>query len=846
MRSFLKIASQYLLARKLRSLLTAMGVATGAALLFAIMITKQTTVDSFISLVNDISGSSDIQVTGPSKSGFPLSAMDKIKGIKGIIAYEPSIVQISLLKKENRTEKLQLIGVRPATDLNFRDYTFKKGAFLSTSRDKEIIMVQSWADDHGIDLGDKISLASGDGDSTFKVTGLIAAKGVGKAMGGAVGVISLENAQSTFKLPGRASQIDVKARSEGEIPAVIKELKKRLGDSYVVERPAEKGSTVQSSTKGMMDGFDAFSLLALLAGGFVVFNTISLNLSERIKQIGILKLLGATRGQILTLVFIETTILATIGALAGLVLGYFFAKGMTSATGAIYRIPVENFTIPAGAPLTVIAVSLIGSLVAALQPALHIASIKPVAALRTDFLRSKGWLESKGYLLGLFFIFLSVTLMTYSATLNPQLGLLNSAMLMLFVGVALLSIVLISPWVGFFRPVTNMLFKNEGFVAGRNMSRNKTRVALAAITIIMGLSLYISAGEMRLSNKHFVKTWLDSIIQVDLFVRNPVPFDAAQAGNYPRVSLKNIKKIKQIEGVDFVSATTILPTKEKSGKDIFTIFVDPKGWERTSRLELEEGDPKKAIEKLGRGDYAIVSSTVNRKLGIGVGDNFRLKTNDGYKDFKVVGVVAELANNGYSCYLSRASLKKHFGIETADSFNILVKKGYDKKKVRQELSEKIAKPLNFTVISGEDLRADINKSIDLFLALLSSISWIALSISALAIINILSMSVIERKREIGVLRALGATRTQVVKMIMTEGISIGVFGGILGIILGMLMSGIVILISNIDSGLPLKFFIPGEYMAFAFLIALAVSILASIYPAYLASKVNVISAVQYE
>lgn len=846
MSSFFKLATQYLLARKMRSLLTAMGVATGAALLFAILITKQTTVNSFVSLVNDLSGSSDIQVTGPSKSGFPLRTIDKIKGINGVAAYEPSIIQMTFIQKSNSPERLQIIGVRPDTDKEFRGYTLNKGNFLKNSRTKELILVESWASDHNVNLGDNVLLAASDGKAEFKVVGLIAAKGIGKVMGGAVGIISLGNAQTVFRLPDKATQIDIKTDSKKDIAAIINNLKKRLGNSYVVERPSDKGTTVQDSTKGMMDGFDAFSLLALLAGGFVVFNTISLNLSERIKQIGILKLIGATRMQILVLVFMEAFLLAICGSILGLIIGYFFAKGMTSATGAVYRVPIENFSIPRDAPLTVFLVSIFGSLIASLQPALHIASIKPIAALRTDFLRTKAWLENKGYLLGLVFILISLTLLIYSAGFNPQLVILNSAMLILFVGVAFFSIILIGPWVDLTSQINGALFRNEGFIAGRNISRNKTRVALAAITIIMGLSLYIAAGEMRLSNKHFVKTWLDSVVQVDLFIRNPVPFDAAQAGNYPRVSLDHIKTIKQIDGVEFVSPTTILPTKEKSGKDIFTVFVNPQGWKRTSRLRLEQGDPDEAIKKLGQGDYIIISSTISRKMKLDVGDHFELKTNDGYKKFEIAGVGAELANNGFSCYLSRDSLKKYYGIDTADSFNVLVKKGYDKTKVRQELNEKIAKPLNFAVISGEDLRADINKSIDLFLALLTSISWIALVIAALAIINILSMSVIERKRELGVLRALGATRGQVVKMIISEGITVGFFGGALGALLGVSVAWVVILITNVDSGLPFKFFLPIQYMLSSFLIAICVSAVASLYPAYLASKVDVIAAVQYE
>lgn len=850
-----KFTISFLLQRKLRSVLTIIGIVLGTALIFSIQITKQSTIASLSSLVSDLSGSADIQITGASSGGFKEQEFEKIRNTAGIKSAVPSLTRLTFIifKKKNKSnvvssekDQVQILGVDPAVDRKFRNYDLTRGRFLrSNERKAEVLLVESWATDRGLRVNDDIKIATSDGAKTFKITGLISKKGPGNVYDGSIAFINLSTAQDSFYMNGLVNQVDIKAKKNYKVTTIIRSLKDKLDSSYIVERPQSKGSSIETTTQGLLQAFNSFGILALLVGAFVVFNTMNMSISERRKQIGLLRSIGATRNQIMLMILIEALFFGIIGSLIGLFVGRFIAQATSSATASIYKTVANDIYVPFSGAMTAFLAGVIASVIAAITPAWQASSTSPISATKEELLKGRGWVEKKGWILGIVLLIISGLILIIASNIDAKIELFNVAMILLFIGVALVTVQLIIPLSKIVSPPFKLLFNPEGFFAQQNVARNKSRSSLASVIVTMGLVLIISAGAISKSDKYFVKNWLDSVVRVDLFVRTPVPFNPTATGAYPRMRLNFINKIKKVNGVDYVTPVSFLSTRGL-GRDLFTIFVEPEGWKKTSRLTLEEGDPDKALKDLANPKNIVITSTISAKDKLHIGDHIKIKTNKGNINFKIVGVVAELANDGYTVYLSRSTLKKYFNIAGVDTFNILAKKGYNIETLKKKLRKEVGNPYSLLVISGLDLRKDINKSVDQFLSMLSSMALIAVLVSSLGIINTLTMNVLERIREIGVLRATGMTRMQVAKVIIAEGGIIGASGGIIGILLGLVVSRVVIVIANLSSGFPLKYFVPIESIEVAAIISIAVSTIASIYPAYKASKINVIKAVQYE
>ena len=653
------------------------------------------------------------------------------------------------------------------------------------------------------------------------------------------------DAQNLFNLDRKITEIDVKTAGLIDSTKVKGELEKELGDGFLVSRPAEKGKSIETATAGIMGAFGSFGNLALFIGAFVVFNTMLMSVSERLKEIGSLRLIGASRSQVFRIMMLETVIYGVIGSAIGLGLGVLLGRGLASEVGAIYNIEVVKVDISLMWGAIAFTIGVLASFGAGAQPALKASRVQPIEVSRLKLGQSRGVIARYGWLLGTSFIAIGIVLFLTPLKIEYGTIVFSVSSALIFIGASFFSISLVSIMNFLLAPIARTIFKIEGRLAVDSIDRGKSRTALAVVTLLASLSMIIAAGELRLADNKFLDNWMAAIIPFDLSVRTPLPMNVTEINKYIPIDFAFKDKIEEIEGVGHVNPIKFELAKGL-GRDLFIITTEGRSWKHTSDLKFDEGDRDKALDDFDKGGSVMVSSTISRSKGIHVGDMIRMKTPSGWKNFKISGVFPEIANDGYVIYVSRHDQIKYWKDPSVDGFDIALSPGANLEKTKKELEKLITGISGLEVVTGQDIRDEIRGSVNQFLAILNALVVVAIIVTALGIVNTLAMSVYERVREIGILRAMGMTRPQVMKMVVVEAALIGIMGAIPGVIIGLVVSWGIIIIAQLVGGWNVPYVFPGNFLLMAVVISIGVTVLASIYPSRKAAEIEIVKAVQYE
>jgi putative ABC transport system permease protein len=256
--------------------------------------------------------------------------------------------------------------------------------------------------------------------------------------------------------------------------------------------------------------------------------------------------------------------------------------------------------------------------------------------------------------------------------------------------------------------------------------------------------------------------------------------------------------------------------------------------------------PQQAIITLRDEPTIFISSVLSEKYHLAVGDTMRLKTKKGFKDFQIAGVVVDFYNQGLVVQGSWETMRRFFNIRDPGVFLVKIQEGQSVDDILNLIDSQYGQRYHLSLISNESIRARVSTLMDQAFSMFDVMALISIVVGSLGVINTLTMSVIERTREIGMLRAIGTTRGQIVKMVLAEAGLMGVIGGILGLATGVILARILFIGMTTMSGYELTFNLPSDGLAISFIVALVVSQLAAIPPALRAARVRIIEALQYE
>lgn len=838
---------------KLRTVLTIFGVAVGVATMVGVTAINRSVLHAFRSTVDTIAGKADLTVTA-STSGFDDELVERVKKIPGVEHASGGLTIVAPVVG-SPGESLMIMGVDLLDDGFFRTYEGVDRDIGSLADDLEflnstdrLLVSERFAKEHNLKVGDTFKLQTQQGRSEFFVHALLKETGPIKAFGGSVAVMYVGSAQEAFGRSRKIDRIDLAAAKGVDVEELAGRIRKELGSQFDVERPDRRGGSVEKMVLSFQMGLNLGSGVALLVGVFLVYNTVSIVVVQRRREIGTLRALGATRLRIRALFTFEALLMGIIGTVVGLPLGVMIARvalgAVSDAIGSLY-IQVNARDVIVG-PVEFglgIALGVAGSIIAALRPAIVASSVQPVEALRRDVATGAGAASLRSLPAILGFLLLALI---YPCTLIPPPieNLPIGGYLAIFC--TLMGATLISPLV--LRGLQRVYQKPgeaalgvAGRLAADNFARAPVRTAVPVSALAIGVAMTICiagfVGSFQISSNR----WIDQSVPADLFITSSAALAGVQNNPMTPALADDFRKIPNVEAVDLVR---IFP-HELMGLRIYVISLNPETYYAHAKPQLL-GGRLPTPEERQRG-LVTVSENLSKRRNLKPGDKFQMNTPTGVVNLEVSAIILDYTSDQGSIFMERNLFVKWFNDDRVDTYELYLHDLGKLDEVRKTITEKYGKQYDLYVLSNSDLRHEATKLVDSAFSVTYAMEAVAVLLALLGVINTLLAAVLDRTREIGLLRAIGAGRRHIIQLITGEAAFIGLTGGVVGTCAGIIMGIIVThVVGEQSTGWSFPYVFPTKLALQMVGASTICAIIAGLFPARRAANLDVVEALAYE
>jgi putative ABC transport system permease protein len=845
------VALKGLAARKVRALLTALAVVIGVSMISGTFILTDTMQKSFNGLFTETSAETDAVISGKeivknSTSGsgatIPASMLQKVRALPqvdsagGQVAPAEANVADIIGEDGKSVAKESLGGSYDADNARFSPYRFKSGKPPHGAG--EVAIDAGTAKKKHYEVGDTVVVSTLGKQHSYRISGTVSFGSVDSLGFASIAAWDVPTAQSLLHREGRFDAISVAAK-KGTTPAQLVQALKPLVTSDLQVKDSDRQA--KDAAKDMNDGLAmirnvllGFAAIALLVGGFVIFNTLSITVAQRTREFATLRTLGASRKQVMRSVRLEGLVVGLIASVLGLVAGIGIAKGMVALFGALGVELPDAGTVIAGHTITTALVVGTGvTLLATILPARRATRVPPIAAVREGSTLPASRFEAHASKTGVVVLVASLAAITagmFAHGTSPGLvGLLIAAgVLGLFAAIALLAPALVGPLtrvVGW--PARRAGVAGE--LAGANAGRNPKRTASTAAALMIGLTLVTVVAVLGSGISNGTKSAIKKQVHADYVIdgKDGLPFRASEG-----------HELAAIEGV---TAASHVRSDEAvvQGKQKKVSGIDPATIERFYSFYWTTGSSS-TLDQLGA-DGALVTKTYAKDKHLKVGSDVSIKTPKGDSHTVVVRgiydppeaspMLDDVVVTQKAFDSAFAQPKNSFTFLDADAGSAAsikaAAKGYGDAKYH----------------TGAAYPKDATKDMAIVMGMLYVLLGFSVVVSLFGMVNTMVLSVFERTREIGMLRTIGMTRRQARRMIRHESIITALIGTTFGLGLGVFLSALVTQAVSMD-GLPLT--IPVQTLAVFTLLAIGAGIVAAALPARRASRLNVLEALQYE
>ncbi|MFQ5880944.1 MAG: FtsX-like permease family protein [Candidatus Methylomirabilales bacterium] len=832
----------------LRTTLTAFGIAIGVAVFVAIQLANHSILASFQRTINAVAGRSTLQVTA-GELGFDETLLLKVREVEGVKSAAPLIVNIAPVHGQ-KGEVLLALGVDLLAEEAFREYRLTgqdEGVGLKTLLQPDTLFLShSFAADHGLEVGETVTLLAGSRRRTFTIRGLLEPRGPARALEGHLALMDIATAQATFNKVGRLDRIDMVLTEGAAVEAVKTQLEKALPAYVTVERPDRRNRQVEKMLAAFRLNLNALSAVSLVVAMFLIYNTVSLSVIQRRQQIGIVRSLGLTGREIVALFVGEAFILGVLGSLIGIGLGYLLAsqvlETISQTVSHLYRfIRVTRVDFAPFTLLSAFSLGLCLSLIAALYPSLQAGRITVREALNPVLTGAKE--KSTGFLPILGLLLLAAA---YWASRQgpvgsaPVFGYL--ALVFLILGGSLLTPWAILSFTWGVRSLGRRGGRGGGLLVASHLQGYLGRNAVAVAAMMTALAMLIGVAIMIGSFRRTVEAWVEETIRADLIVTPASRFTRGVQATLPEGLLNRVRKTEGVAAVDPFTGLKI----NFRGRRLLLAAGDFQVVAARGRLLFLQGDSQEVLTRARNRKGVIISETVALTHGIHEGDQVPLETPQGPVTFPVAGIFYDYATDGGKIVMDRHLFRRYWGDRGTNVLAVYLKSEADRPTVEWQI-KKAADGAAIVVMRNHDLKKRVLEIFDQTFAVTHVLRVIAMIVAALGILNTLWASVFERQREIGILRSLGASRAQVFRMVVQEAGLLGLLAEILGAVVGFFLALILIHVINKQSfGWSLLFSFPPTILVTSLMLVLATSLLAGSLPALRASRLDIADAITYE
>ena len=840
MGGLISLALRSLAARRGRTVLSVVGIALGIGVLYASLATDAGIAASIDRTVHDLIGRADLRIESFGEKPLSAASLQAIESAPGVTVAAPALVRRTYLAPaiddpNAVAPPVTALGIDPTREPAVHDLVLSAGAQLSGPEAFEALITQTLAHANGAGVGDTITLQGGQaGPVDLTVVGILAGDGPIVGSEGRTVILPLRTMQRIFGDP-TVSRVDIVV-GEGASPTEVADA---LGvaltsEPYVLSAPADVAASLRSSTADFRATTALIAAVALFVGAFLIFNTLSMTVSERVRELGLLRAAGATRRQLVWFVVVQAIAIGVAGAAAGLAIGLVLAELMAIDVRSIGSIPFERVDPSLGSVAAVVAVGLGVTIAAAIEPARRAGSIPPVEALRERLDPVSARRARLRWLIAVFVAVGLAGLLVWPRDAGIT-GLGRSAAVYLVLFLAVLAAPLMLGALGRLAGLPfRLVLRLEERLARASIVHDRSRTTLTVGALAIALAMVVAVGGVAHETRAAATAWLTEVIPGDELLTSirPVALDEPA-----------IADLATIDGVERVSPIALFEVA-RNGVRIDAAAVRGGDLLDDGRLQFAAGDRVVALDALDRGGAVMIPRSVADRTGLGVGSTLTLAIgNSRVIDLRVVGIAERTipGKAGESILLGWDDASTAFGVAGADVLAIRYKPG--RQADTQPTLETMARgdalePSPLATVAGA-----VDDALGQVFGLFDALALVAVIVAALGIVNTLTVSVLERIRELGVLRAAGMTTRQVRRTVVVEAGILGIVGAVLGIVAGLVAAVLLIVLSGAG---PLVLDPPWVPIVTAAVLGVAISMAAAWYPARLASRLAIVAAVQHE
>jgi putative ABC transport system permease protein len=839
----------YLRRHVLRWVLTIAGIVLGVAVFVAMHTANRSVFSAFDKTVGQIAGATQLQVTS-GDFGFDESILEKVQSVPEVGVAVP-IIEATIDTKLPGQGSILLLGTDMTSDRSLRDYQLKDAdeaiiddPLVFLAQPDSVMVTREFAARNNLQVNSKLPLVTIQGEKQFTVRGVMSSEGMAQAFGGNLAIMDIYAAQHELGRGRRFDRIDVRAKDGVTIDSCQAALKGALGSGFEVNPPSARGRHFEALLESYSMAMTFSSLFALLVGLFIIYNSFAIAVTHRRSEIGILRALGATRGQIQRLFFLESIAAGLVGSAAGVALGVvmsrviaaYMSRTLAQTVGFEQRVTelsVDPKLLAAG-----MIIGVLTSIIAAWIPARSAARVDPVQALQKGKYqvlsagenRRRRWMALSTCLLsiGCLFVSSSKPLFYTGYILMVITGLLLAPAM-----TALLSKAL--------RPVLKALLPAIGTLAADSLVQAPRRTSATVSALMLSLAMVVAFGGFAHSFYSSVGEWMDNALNPDFFVASTS--NLVRSLTFPGQMESVMEAVPGVAQVQLVRNARL--TYGQTPVMVIAIEADKAG-KTVHRVPVAGTmEEMNALTAEGKGLIASDSFVTIHKLHMG--NRIPLPTPSGLLTLPIVGVVRDYSDLQGSVFIDREVYKKWWNDDTANVARIYAVKGEDPNMVRQRLISALAGHGHLLVLTNRDVRSWIIGLLDNWFAMTYNQIAVAVLVAILGIVNTLTVSITDRRRELGVMQAVGGLRNQIRQTIWLEAVSIGVIGFVLGTGLGAINLYYTLGVLKRDlGGVDLDYIFPVTFMAFMVPVILVAALIAAIGPAESAVRGTLVEALEYE
>lgn len=847
----LRATLKSIMAHKLRLALTALSIVLGVGFIAGTFIYTDTIGNAFDGIFEDAFEGVDILVSAESDLQFgegvyldqtEVEALADVEGVEGVFPYVQGF-GVTILDQEDSP-----IGGAgpPQFGASFDETAAGAGGFVLRDGDYpmgsgQVVIDAASAESAEYAIGDTVTIVTPIQPATdYELVGIAGFGDLDNLGGATFALFDLPTIQTLIEREGELTSAAVQVTPGVDVDAVIERLQPRLAEGVT----AVSGQTAAEQQAGdIQEGlafFNTFLLtfgfIALFVGTFIIYNTFRIIVTQRTKELALFRAIGATASQVNRMVLIEALIIGVVASIVGIGVGFGIAVLLRSALEAFgIALPSASLQL---APRTIVVGMVVGvlvTMVSAVLPARRASRVPPIAALRDNVISGRRSLRGRTIagvvVLGIGLAVLFTGLFATFDSGPPEIVYVGIGAAVVFIGVSVLAPLVAAPVSHVIGWPFRRLFKIPGKLATENAARAPRRTSATASALMIGITLVTLASVMAASIRGTISDILGDSVNADVFVLPENQFDPTSS--FSPVLAERIAADPDIElvtraqvGSALFNDTEFFITGTTEGFDTFFPYDELEG-------TLEVGP-----------DQVFIDAAIAEAQGYALGDTLDLTfESTGTQQFEIVGIAT---GDVYSdlIVMSTDEWVENYGAETDSQLYVNFVEGVtpDEGKITVEALADDIPSINVQTI--EEIQTDAENQINQLLNLITGLLGLAVIIALIGVTNTMTLSVFERTREIGLLRAVGLSRRQTRRMIRSEASIIAVFGAILGVAIGVFF-GWAILRALADEGFS-AFVIPFASVIGWILVTGLLGIVFALLPAWRASKLNILEAIGHE